>query len=170
VLKFRPITYADTDLRSFTLKGGSSDTVEGIFCSVHASTNLNEFICGVHSGASPATLPLNIVSGTISAGGILVYDVKKYFPIFYEDPDIENVTPTIAAGNQVVGFAMKSGNEFEVHSSVTERGSAATFTNGGRVALGSTGKITALGDTNSTSLVVGVCTGTFNGWVRVRAI
>jgi hypothetical protein len=170
VLKFRPITYADTDLRSFTVKGGTSDTVEGIFCYVHASTSLNEFVCGVYSGVSPATMPINIVTSTISAGGILMYDVKKYFPIYHEDPDIENVTPTISAGDQVVGFAMKSGNEFEVHKSVTETTYATSFSMGGRVALGSNGKIAPLSGTNATGLTVGVCTGTFNGWVRVRAI
>lgn len=165
MLKFRPITYADTDLRSFTVKGGTSDTVEGIFCSVHASTSLNEFVCGLYSGVSPATVPLTGLTSTLQ-----MYDTKKYFPVYHEKPDIENVSPTIQAGDQVVGFAMKSGNEFEVHKSVTEVGTAGTFTNGGRVALGSNGKITALGDANSTSLVIGICTGTFNGWVRIRAI
>jgi len=165
VLKFRPITYADTDLRSFTFKGGSSDTVEGIFCSVHASTSLNEFICGKFSGSSPATIPLSGLPSTMQA-----YDTKKYFPIFYEDPDIENVTPTIAAGNQIVGFAMKPGNEYEVHKTVTESGTAATYSMNSRIALASTGKIQLLGGTNSTRLVVGVCVGTANGWVRVRAI
>lgn len=167
MLKFKPITYADTDLRAFTLSH-SAAILEGTFCSVLASTNLNQFFCGPFSGTSPATLSLG--SAVALASIQVVFDTKKYFPVFREEPDIENVSATIQSGIDVVGFSMKPGNEFEVHVTVTESGFATSFGKLDKVALGSTGKLAARGGKFDTALIVGLCTGTTNGWVRVRVI
>jgi len=161
MLKFRPITYADTDLRAFHFSGASG-VQEGQFCQVLASTDLNTFICGAFSGTAPPT----IMGGPTAT----IFDPKRYFPIYLENPDVEDVSATINNGVSVVGFAMKSGNEFEIHKSQTETGFATSFSDLGQVCLGSNGKLTHYIGTNSTSLVLGVCLGTYNGWVRIRAI
>lgn len=161
MIKFRPIVYAITDLRAFKYSGTSA-IEEGTFCSALASTDLNTFIVGAFSGTVPATL-----SGH---AGATLFDVKAYFPVYREEPDIENVSATINNGIDVIGFGMKSGNEFEVDQSVTESGFATTFAQLDKVALGSNGFITPAAKKNATTLIVGICTGTFNGKIRVRVI
>lgn len=162
MIKFRPIVYAITDLRAFQYSGTSA-IEEGTFCSALASTDLNTFVVGAFSGTTPATLPSATASATL-------HDVKAYFPVYREEPDIENVSATINNGIDVIGFGMKSGNEFEVDQSVTESGFATTFAQLDKVALGSNGFITPAAKKNATTLIVGICTGTFNGKIRVRVI
>ena len=164
MIKFRPIVYAITDLRAFQYSGASA-IEEGKFCSALASTDLNTFIVGAFSGVSPATIPIASGGGTTT-----LHDVKAYFPVYREEPDIENVSATINNGIDVIGFGMKSGNEFEVDQSVTESGFATTFAQLDKVALGSNGFITPAAKKNATTLIVGICTGTFNGKIRVRVI
>lgn len=166
MLKFRPIVYGDTDLRAFKYTG-TSDVAEGQFVTMAASTTLHIMT------ATPFTGTVNVLATlpTGSAGGSIL-NTKAYFPIYRENPDPDTVSATISQNNFVVGFNMKSGNEFEVHKTVTESGFASTFTTvGGKVCLGSTGKLTYAAAKNSTGLVVGICLGTFNAaWIRVRAI
>jgi len=167
MLKFRPIVYADADLRAFKYIGAA--TQEGRLCSLSAgSTNLSIIAATPFSGTAPATL----FPGTAGNAGATLFDSKAYFPIYRENPDPENVTPTINQNDFVVGFAMKSGNAFEVHKTMTESGFASTFAAvGGLVCLGSTGKIAYRATKNATALVIGRCLGTFNAtWIRVEAI
>lgn len=164
MVKFRPIAYALDDLLAYRFSGSSN--TEGIFCKVVASTSLNTAVVSPHSGTinAVATLPLR------SSSTVFALDVKKYFPVYREDPDIENVGPTISNNDFVIGFQMKSGNEFEVHESMTQSAAAASFSDMGKVCLGSNGKMIQAGGTGSTTAVIGLCIGTFNGWVRVKAI
>lgn len=164
MLKFRPITYADTDLRAHTFSGASA-IQEGQFCSVLASVSLNQSFVGAFSGTSPATLPLTGATPATAA-----FDVKKYFPVYREEPDIENVSATINNGIDVVAFGMMPGNEFEIQKTQTESGFATSFSKLTKVALGSNGKLAAAAGKNDTRLIVGLCIGTFNGWVRVRVV
>lgn len=160
MLKFRPIVFADEDFRAFKYVGAAC--AEGQFCSLSAgSTTLNVVAATPYSGVAPGTLP--------NVGGT-VYNTKAYFPIFRENPDPETVSATINQNDYVVGFTMRPGNEFEVHYSQIESGTLADFTAVGQyVCLGSNGKVTPNGGTNATSLVLGVCMGTFGAkYVRVK--
>jgi hypothetical protein len=169
MLTFRPISYADADLRSFKYIG--SATREGRFCRISAgSSSLNVVAATPWYGKASAvpTLQLNKTAGTV------IPAVGEFFPIFIEDPDPESVACTINQNDYCIGMALKSGNEFEVHYSMTEKAFSTfpKFTKGGLVCIGSTGKLTAArGGYNDTSLVFGQCLGTFNGkYVRVRVL
>ena len=168
MLTFRPIVYADADLRAFKYTG--SATKEGQFVKLDTTnTALNVVAVTAFTGTVNvlATLPITVTGATIN-----LYDTKAYFPVYRENPDIESVSATISQNDFVVGFAMKTGNEFEIHKSVTETGFATTWTSiGQKACLGSTGKLTPAGGSNTTGLVIGYCLGTFGSkYIRVRAI
>lgn len=160
-LKFRPITYNEGDFRAYKFVG-ASDVVEGQICIV-ASTDQNTMFITPWAGTSPGTLP---VFGTTL---ITAANRDKYFPIYREDPDIENVGATIVKNDFVIGFR---GYEWEVDVASTEVSAAASFTSiGQKIALGSNGKFTPAGDLNATSLIMAICLGTFNSkWIRMQAI
>ena len=175
MLTFRPISYADADLRAFKYTG-TADVREGQICYIPstASNTLNIIAATPWSGHYHAipTLHMGGVHPTVS----ISFAKDKFFAIFREDPDPESVSPTISQADYVIGFPFKAGNEFEIHYSVTEYGSAtlSDFTKGGYVTLGSTGLFTVVSTAsgmNNTGLVLGICLGTFNGkYARIRCI
>lgn len=159
-LKFRPITYNEGDFRAYKYIR-STALAEGQLCFV-ASVDQHTMYVAPYDGVSPATFS--------SSGGASLYQTDKYFPIYREDPDIENVSATISQNDFVIGF---TGYEWEVDvASCEDTIVAADFTTIGQsIALGSNGKFTPAGDTNATGLIVAICLGTFNSkWIRMQAI
>jgi hypothetical protein len=164
MVKFKPIAYNEgSDFGSYKFVGASA-VLEGRICAV-ASSDLNTQYITAFSG----TLP--IVGTNVQTATILqrVKDVGRYFPIYHEDPDIENVGATISTNDFVVGFF---GQEWEVHESCTESGYASTWTSiGQRVAIGSNGKFTPQGAKNATAYLIAECTGTFGAaWIRMKRL
>lgn len=157
MLKFKPISYGEDDFVGYKFSSGAgSAVIEGHFCYV-ASSDLNTQNATPYSGVfANAT----VMFATLQIG-------SKYFPIYKEDPDIENVGATISAGDFVVGFF---GKEFEIHESATESGYASQWTAiGQKACVGSTGKLARYGGTNSTAIVIGECVGTFGAeWIRIK--
>jgi len=169
MLTFRPISYADADLRSFKYVGSACR--EGVFCKVGSSSSLNIVVATPWSG-NRSTLPTLHMGGAHPTVSI-TYARGIFFPIFRENPDPESVACTINQNDMCIGMALHPGSEFEVHFSATEKAFSTMpgFTKGRMVCIGSTGKLTPLTGYHSTSLVVGVCTGTYNGkYVRVHVI
>ena len=163
MLKFRPITYADEDRRAFKYTGTSA-VLEGAFCKLAASTGLNTVTCTLASGAAGT-----LAGATATA---ISYNAGQVFPIYREDPDIDNVGATISQNDFVVGMALRPGSEFEIHKTALHRETLASFAAvGDKVCLGTTGKLCRENMTNSTGMVIGECMGTLNAtWLRVRAI
>ncbi len=160
-LKFRPITYNEGDFRAYKYVR-STAIKEGQICSV-ASTDQHTMYVAPFSGTGPATFP---VSGSAT---LVTYDKNRYFPVYREDPDIENVLSTIAQNDFVIGFR---GFEWEVDVSETESAFATSWSSiGEKVALGSNGKFTPAGGLNATGLIMAICLGSFNSkWIRMQAI
>lgn len=169
MIKFKPIVFNDGDFRSVKYTDTVNTTVlEGTFC-VLATTgaDLNTVTAKRFSGFLP------LATATIPTGSAFEAFVKgRVFPIMHETIDPENIGATINQNDFVVSFNMVSGNEFEIHETVTESGFASTWTAiGGFGAVGSTGKLTPVGAKNATGLVVVQCLGTFNAqWIRLRVI
>jgi len=174
MLTFRPITYSDSDLRAFKYTGTTSIR-EGAFCKLPASVTRHTITCTLASGNAP-TLHLVSVTGTVSehtsTSTVYMPNNGLVFPIFRDDPDIENVGATIDQNDYVIGMLLRPGSEFEVHQSALHRTTLASFAAvGNQVVLGTSGKLFVRGGTNTTGLIVGICTGTFAAkWLRVRAI
>lgn len=174
MLTFRPITYNEDDMRAFKYKSGTS-VREGAFARIAASSTRSTVACTL-AKETIATLPLN------AGGGSLCISVPgKYFPIYREDPDIENVGATIARNDYVIGMSLRPGTEFEIHRTAlwkvhTTLGSFSAI--GKFVALGTSGKLGPwqahnmgknVGDNKVA--IVGVVTGTYaSKWLRVRCI
>lgn len=164
MLKFRPISYSDDDLRAYKYIG-TSDVAEGVFCYTKGST-LNQAKCTLWYDAKSTATVGNSPTALMRN---LDINQSRCFPIYKSDPDPEDTTPTISHGDWVVGFQLKTGNEFEVYYDNTYTGFASTFTAiGSIVCVGSTGKLIPFGRAGYTYKLVGECIGTFNGWVRVR--
>lgn len=163
-VKFKPIVFNEGDFRAFKYKGQvtSAAIQEGQLCVLATSANLNIVGCDVHNGIVSTQTDL---LGTIQAPG-------QYFAVFREDPDVESVDATINIGEFVIGFPLKTGNEFEIHESVTESGFASSWSAIGQAAvLGSTGKFTPFGGSNAQDVILAECLGTFNAqWIRLRAL
>ncbi len=167
MLMFRPITYNEGDFRAFKYVGTSA-TREGRLCYIAASSTLNTITCTPFTGTLK-TLKA-IAGGTIY--GAAHPNVKRFFPIFRENPDPETVAATINHDDFVIGFNLASGNEFEVYESALESTTITTgYTIGNAICIGSTGKLTSRGGTNDTKTMIGICLGTFGGkYVRIRVI
>lgn len=163
-IKFKPTVFNESDLRAYKFVG-SSAVAEGQFVSV-ASTDLNTLNVTAFSGTSPARgtqVNTSIFPTTFNTG--------QYFVIYREDPDIENVSATINQNDFVIGFQMKSGNEFELDVASTERVNATAWDVMALAAIGSNGLLTPAGATFATGLVVAECLGTFNSkWARFRVL
>jgi hypothetical protein len=161
MLTFRPIVYDTADLRAFKYTGTSA-VREGKFCCLAASTTRHQSCCTPMTAA--ATLPTT--SGTVD-----IYNTGKFFPIYREDPDVENVGATISQNDEVLGMQLKSGSEFEVHKSAIAGASVVGYTAVGmRVGLTATGLIAPIGTLSVTGAIIGEVVGTFNAtWLRVRA-
>ncbi|MCK9369430.1 hypothetical protein M0R04_05790 [Candidatus Dojkabacteria bacterium] len=156
---FRPIVYNEGDLRSYKYVSGTS-VREGHLCAI-ASSDLNTFYAKI---TYPAATAAAAVNGTLNT-------VANFFPIYMEDPDLENVGATIDQNDYVIGFNLTSGNVFEVHKSLTEEASVAGYTFGKGVCIGLNGKYSYLSNgTYASSLLVGKCIGTYNGWMKVRVL
>jgi hypothetical protein len=165
MLKFRPEAYSDSDLRAFIYTGTSS-VLEGAVVYQAASSTAHKHTCTLFSAL--ATLP-PAVQGSANAS-LALPDKGKYFLMYKEDPDIENIGATIDQNDHVIGFALKAGNEFMIHKSATYGATLKTYTSiGMTVAVSTTGKLCARGVSHATRLFVGECIGTFNSeWLRVR--
>lgn len=164
---FRPVVFADTDLRAF--KYISAAAREGVFCSISAGSSTQHIVAAtLFNGTVPATFNAGATGGVVST----IFDRRRYFPIYQEDPDTDTVQATIDQNDFCIGFALRPGNEFQVHKTVTESGFASTFTTiGGYCTLGSTGKLTYTGAVKDTGLIIGQCLGTIGAaWIRVRVI
>ena len=164
MLKFRPIHYGEDDFRAYKYSLGASSKQEGQFCYV-ANSDQHTSIATPHSGV------FQIVAATLNDVSIIdkLTTMKKFFPIYRENPDNESITSTITAGTHVIGF---HGSEYEVHKSCTERGALGSFAAvGGKVALGSTGKLTYVACKNATDYLVAEVVATLNAtWLRVRKL
>lgn len=163
MLKFRPISYNEGDFLSFKYIGTNS-IAEGQLCYI---------VKGSNSIAGPSC---TLWKGTYNpTGGASLNDItdivatqRRFFPIYKESPDVEDVNATIAKNTYVVGFF---GKEWEVHKSVTESGYATSWAFGKRACLGSNGKWSVQGGKNDTSIVLAVCIGTYNStWIRMRSV
>lgn len=165
MLKFRPEAYSDSDLRGF-IYTGTSACLEGQIVYQAASSTANKHTCTPYTAL--ATLP-PAVKGSANAT-LALADRGKYFIIYREDPDIESIEATINQNDEVIGFALKPGNEFMIHKSATYGATLKTYTSIGKtVAVSTTGKLCAAGVSHATKLFVGECIGTFNStWLRVR--
>ena len=175
MLTFKPIIYSDDDMRAFKYKSGES-VREGAFAKIAASSTRSTVACTL-ANETLATIPL-----AAGAGSLCVMVPGMYFPIYREDPDIENVGATIARNDFVIGMHLRPGSEFEIHRTAlwqpshTTLGSFAAI--GGFVALGTAGKLGPWQAHNmganvgaNAVVVVGVVTGTYaNKWLRVRCI
>jgi hypothetical protein len=168
MLMFRPITYNENDFRAYKYTG--SATREGRLCYVAASSKLNYVTCTPFTGTLKAFKAL--AGATLWGTHGPQLNIKMLFPIFRENPDPETVAATIAHDDYVIGFNMASGNEFEVYETALESTTLTSFTIGGAVVLGSTGKFAYRGGTSDGGkLMLGICLGTFGGkYVRIRAI
>jgi len=161
MVKFRPTVYEEGDFRSYKYIG-SADITEGTYCKV--SSTISHSYQGVVKFTGN---PVSVTGTNVTTGSVLkwAYDQTRYFPVKKSEPDPEDVTPTISQNDYVIGFF---GKEYEVHSDLSAC-LITTYTVGGRVALASTGLITAAGATYDTGLQIGECVGTFNStWIRVR--
>lgn len=172
MLKFKPISYADSDLRAVKFSSSAGASVrEGHFCYVVNSDLHTMIATPITSAYTFATLPSFYISGTVTA--VQAAPKGMYFPVFREDLDIENVGATIAAGNFCIAFNMRPGQEFDVHSSAIGTALANFTAVNQLVALGANGKLNTLGGAASgaTHMAIGAVIGTFNGaWLRVRTI
>lgn len=166
MVKFRPIAYGENDLRAFRYMD-SADTNEGVFAYVAgASMNMiNVRLADVG--------PQYWQNATKNATRMVATSVKqallagKYFPIYREDPDIENVSATIKHSDMVIGFF---GQECEVYYDALEPKAAASWSAGVYVVLASSGKMTYPGGQYDTPYIWGMCLGTQNGWVRMQVL
>lgn len=159
MIKFKPISYNKDDLRAYKYTSGSS-VLEGIFCEIAASSSLNTVTCTLFSAAG--TLPA--INGTI-------YNTGAYFPIYREDADIENVGATIVRDNFVIGMHLRPGSMFEIHRTATHGATLLTYPAiGAKVALATSGKLVSADNSSSSGVVVGLCVGTTNDWLRVQAV
>ena len=163
MLKFRPITYADADLRAYKYTGTSS-ILEGTFCTPAASSS--QHVAGCTLFTATATIPLGTGPGTVSLALS-----GRVFPVYREEPDIENVGATIVQNQYVIGMLLRPGSEFEVHSSVIGAGALASFGSAGQVvAVSTVGQVTIVGAGNDTQTYIGEVVATLNAtWLRVRA-
>lgn len=173
MVTFRPIVIPDSDRRAFKYTGTSS-VREGAFCKIASSTTRHTMTCTLAKGNAP-TLHLAGNTGTFTthaAGGTLfIPNQGLVFPIWREDPDIENVGATIDKNDYVIGARLNAGMEFEVHKSALHRTTLGSYLIGRQIVLGTSGKLAQRGMHYDTALVVGICTGTFGGkWLRVSTI
>lgn len=165
MLKFRPEAYSDSDLRAFIYTGTSS-VLEGAVVYQAPSSTAHKHTCTLFSAL--ATLPLAVKESANATFALA--DKGKYFLIYKEDPDTENIGATIDQNDHVIGFSLKVDNEFMIHKSATYGATLKTFTSIGKtVAVSTTGKLCAAGVSHATKLFIGECIGTFNSeWLRVR--
>jgi hypothetical protein len=163
MLKFRPEAYSDSDLRAFIYTGTSS-VLEGAVVYQAASSTAHKHTCTLFAAAATLS-PVSQVGATIGLA-----DRGRYFMIYKEDPDIENIGATIDQHDHVIGFSLKQGNEFMIHKSATYGATLKTYTSiGMTVAVSTTGRVCARGVSHATNLFIGECIGTFNSeWLRVR--
>ncbi len=166
MLTFRPISYNDSDFRAFKYTGSSS-IKEGTFCLLAASTSQWIMTCTLFNSAI-ATLPTSETGATV-----YLYASGLVFPVFREDPDPENVTPTIDTNDYVIGMQLHPGSEFQVHlSALHNSGSLDLFTAvNQKVCLATSGKLCVAGVASDSGIRVGVVVATLNGaWLRVRCL
>lgn len=163
MLKFKPITYNEGDRRAFKYVG-ASDIHEGYVCAVGTGGSFEyQHVRVANTEASFAAAGTTTLEAGLLKG--------KFFPVWKEDPDIENVSATISQNDFVIGFPMIAGNEFEIHKTCLEGAYASIFTAYGQtVALGTNGKFTLYGGTNSTNIPLAQVTGTQVNWVRCRVL
>lgn len=175
MLKFRPISYADSDLRAVRFSTAATAVLEGHLCYI-VNSDVNTVIATpVVAGLSFATLPSQgFIAAALGTSAVPAKGV--YFPIYREDPDIENVGATINAGDYCTAFALHPGTEFEVHSSAVGTRLLAFTAVGQLVTIGGSaftkaGRFCDLSARATTAPVVGLTIGTFNAtWLRIRAI
>ena len=166
MLKFRPITYSDSDLRSFKFISSTAIIEGGLCIPATVADNQNIAACKTftanYSGATNASVVEKMKQ-------IAIQD--QIFPVYLNDPDIENVGATINQNDYVVGFSIKSGNEWEVHSDSSQC-AIGSYTMLGNVVAASTGKFVAEDAVDDkTAYILAQCIGTYNGvWIRMRAI
>ena len=159
---FVPISFDDANLRAYKYTG-SAAVREGYFCVFDSSNSTTDtFACKEFSTAG-ATLP------TSGSGTVDVWAKGKFFPIYKEDPDIEQVAATISNGDYVVGFALQPGNEFKVHASAAHVDQT-NFKGGNRVAIATSGKLAPAEHAQSSGVVVGECVATLGSWIFVRVL
>ena len=163
MLTFRPIAYNPANYTAYKYVGTNS-IAEGQICYLSASA-LSYNSCTLYNGASPATIPL-----TSASGATAMYDRGKYFVVFREDPDLDSTAGTIAHNEWCTAFPLITGSEFEIHKTVTEKGTTPVWTSVGQSAcLGTNGKWAVALGSSATGLVLAECIGTFNAtWVRLR--
>jgi len=164
MIKFKPIAYNDGDFRAFRMSSAASDATEGAFCVLAASTTRNKMVATLFSGI--ATIALN--DG--GAATVALADSGDVFVVWRENVDIENISATIEADDEIIGMPLVRGNEFEVHNTALYNSALTLFTAVGQnVFLNTNGKMCHATATNATKLLVGECVGTFNSvWLRVR--
>ncbi len=161
MIKFKPISYNKDDLRAYKYTSGSS-VLEGAFCGLAASSSLNTVTCTLYTAAG--TLPG--VGATVE-----IFNTGAYFPIYREDADIENVGATIVRDNFVIGMHLRPGSMFEIHRTATHGATLLTYPAiGAKVALATSGKLVSADNASSSGVVIGLCVGTTNDWLRVQAI
>jgi len=167
MVKFRPIAYGENDLRAFRYMD-SADTNEGVFAYVAGASmnmiNVRLAAVGPQSDWVDATMNKLGLVATVMKQALLT---GKYFPIYREDPDIENTGPTISRSDMVIGFF---GKECEVYYDALEPKAAASWSAGDYVVLASSGKMTYPGGQYDTPYIWGMCLGTQDGWVRMQAL
>lgn len=174
MLKFRPISYADSDLRAVKFSASAGASVrEGHFCYIANSDVHTMIATPITSAYSFATLPAfpTTVGSAVATQYSQAYAKGMFFPVFREDLDIESIGATIAAGNYCIAFNLRAGQEFEVHSSAIGTGLANFTAVNQQVGIDTDGKLTVIASSAAKSLVVGNVIGTFNGaWLRIRTI
>jgi len=170
MLKFRPISYAEADFRAYKYNGAACR--EGKICQIGVGSKSNRSIIT----ATPISLTTTKVVGTLdiwgagTSGSMSMINYGMYFPIYREDPDPDNITPTIAKGDYVIGMHLHPGSEFEIHKTCLHKQALGSYANSGfHVAVATTGKLVAYNHRHATKLVIGETVGTFNAtWLRVR--
>lgn len=158
MVKFRPIAYNEGDFRAYKWVGTDGVT-EGIWAIVASADQHTIYVKQWSAGFA-------ITPGTMQ--NLMLKGRDYIFPVYREDPDIENVGATINTNDMVIGF---HGSEFEVHGTACHGTyTSAFYAVGTYVGLATSSQIQPAIQTNCSDVIIGQSLGVYNSWVRIRRI